>query len=140
MWGHSHDVVQDQFHFVVTSETTSEIADKWSLVMPSDLHVISLVIFMTSDFTCQVPLDPVVHWLRTPHTLASHSVMSVFSWAPLLVLARTKKTCVRSSPPFSVLSDVYSPFSFFQLTFLHPPVRVTVGEVRYSIEIDVGGE
>ena len=31
-------------------------------------------------------------------------------------------------------------FSFFQLTFLHPPVRVTVGEVRYSIEIDVGGE
>ena len=28
---------------------------------------------------------------------------------------------------------------FFQLTFLHPPVRVTVGEVRYSIEIDVGG-
>ena len=27
----------------------------------------------------------------------------------------------------------------FQLTFLHPPVRVTVGEVRYSIEIDVGG-
>ena len=32
-------------------------------------------------------------------------------------------------------------FSFvsFQLTFLHPPVRATVGEVRYSIEIDVGG-
>ena len=29
---------------------------------------------------------------------------------------------------------------FFQLTFLHPPVRATVGEVRYSIEIDVGGE
>ena len=28
----------------------------------------------------------------------------------------------------------------FQLTFLHPPVRATVGEVRYSIEIDVGGE
>ena len=27
----------------------------------------------------------------------------------------------------------------FQLTFLHPPVRATVGEVRYSIEIDVGG-
>ena len=30
--------------------------------------------------------------------------------------------------------------SIFQLTFLHPPVRATVGEVRYSIEIDVGGE
>ena len=30
-------------------------------------------------------------------------------------------------------------FIYFQLTFLHPPVRVTVGEVRYSIEIDVGG-
>ena len=29
--------------------------------------------------------------------------------------------------------------TLFQLTFLHPPVRVTVGEVRYSIEIDVGG-
>ena len=27
----------------------------------------------------------------------------------------------------------------FQLTFLHPPVRATVGEVGYSIEIDVGG-
>ena len=32
------------------------------------------------------------------------------------------------------------PLLRFQLTFLHPPVRVTVGEVRYSIEIDVGGE
>ena len=32
------------------------------------------------------------------------------------------------------------PYIYFQLTFLHPPVRVTVGEVRYSIEIDVGGE
>ena len=31
-----------------------------SLVMTSDLHVISLVTFMTSDFTCQVPLDRVV--------------------------------------------------------------------------------
>ena len=31
-------------------------------------------------------------------------------------------------------------FLIFQLTFLHPPVRATVGEVRYSIEIDVGGE
>ena len=31
-------------------------------------------------------------------------------------------------------------FAIFQLTFLHPPVRATVGEVRYSIEIDVGGE
>ena len=30
--------------------------------------------------------------------------------------------------------------SLFQPTFLHPPVRATVGEVRYSIEIDVGGE
>ena len=29
---------------------------------------------------------------------------------------------------------------FFNLPSFTPPVRVTVGEVRYSIEIDVGGE
>ena len=34
--------------------------------------------------------------------------------------------------------DPVNPYN--QLTFLHPPVRATVGEVRYSIEIDVGGE
>ena len=28
---------------------------------------------------------------------------------------------------------------FFNLPSFTPPVRVTVGEVRYSIEIDVGG-
>ena len=36
------------------------------------------------------------------------------------------------------LCNLHCP-NFFQLTFLHPPVRATVGEVRYSIEIDVGG-
>ena len=29
---------------------------------------------------------------------------------------------------------------FFNLPSFTPPVRATVGEVRYSIEIDVGGE
>ena len=31
-------------------------------------------------------------------------------------------------------------FSVFNLPSFTPPVRATVGEVRYSIEIDVGGE
>ena len=30
--------------------------------------------------------------------------------------------------------------SLINLPSFTPPVRVTVGEVRYSIEIDVGGE
>ena len=47
------------------------------------------------------------------------------------------------SRPKEGLDVSFTPFLFFlsfQLTFLHPPVRATVGEVRYSIEIDVGGE
>ena len=53
------------------------------------------------------------------------------------------------SEGISVLTSTYQPENYF---FLHcitlvfnlpsftPPVRATVGEVRYSIEIDVGGE
>ena len=42
----------------MTSE--SLVMTSGSLVMTSDLHVISLVTFMTCHFTCQVPLDRVV--------------------------------------------------------------------------------
>ena len=35
---------------------------------------------------------------------------------------------------------VYEIDFFFNLPSFTPPVRATVGEVRYSIEIDVGGE
>ena len=45
----------------------------------------------------------------------------------------TSLVCITDGSVLVCISD-------FQLTFLHPPVRATVGEVRYSIEIDVGGE
>ena len=35
---------------------------------------------------------------------------------------------------------LYFKSTFFNLPSFTPPVRGTVGEVRYSIEIDVGGE
>ena len=47
----------------MTSE--SLVMTSGSLVMTSDLHVISLVTFMTCHFTCQVPLDRVV-WESDP--------------------------------------------------------------------------
>ena len=42
----------------------------------------------------------------------------------------------------SILLDIASrtQANFVNLPSFTPPVRVTVGEVRYSIEIDVGGE
>ena len=40
----------------------------------------------------------------------------------------------------SQTSKSQSMHSFVNLPSFTPPVRVTVGEVRYSIEIDVGGE
>ena len=41
---------------------------------------------------------------------------------------------------FFVVSTITLYLLVFNLPSFTPPVRATVGEVRYSIEIDVGGE
>ena len=41
---------------------------------------------------------------------------------------------------FFIFFSLFFLFFLFNLPSFTPPVRATVGEVRYSIEIDVGGE
>ena len=52
---------------------------------------------------------------------------------------KKKKQKGEQSDSFNIYALLAAFCFLFQLTFLHPPVRATVGEVRYSIEIDVGG-
>ena len=66
----------------------------------------------------------------------------------LFLFPKWRKHCAQGSPrQLLFLSLLSSPpiiptyyCSFFNLPSFTPPVRATVGEVRYSIEIDVGGE
>ena len=46
----------------------------------------------------------------------------------------------RLTPPLHGRSPKMQIRTLFNLPSFTPPVRATVGEVRYSIEIDVGGE
>ena len=63
------------------------------------------------------------------------SYFSKFKWSKNCPIFEIDPTTARVNPKNANKDP------FYQLTFLHPPpVRATVGEVRYSIEIDVGGE
>ena len=62
------------------------------------------------------------------------SYFSKFKWSKNCPIFEIDPTTARAEPK----NANKDPF-FFNLPSFTPPVRATVGEVRYSIEIDVGG-
>ena len=63
------------------------------------------------------------------------SYFSKFKWSKIVQFSRWTPPLHGRSPKMQIRTL----FNLFNLPSFTPPVRATVGEVRYSIEIDVGG-